>query len=58
MLQNMRHTSTVWRIGLETDGKYIIVVISGDMKILRASIFMFQIKGCKLKFRNMFFSLQ
>jgi len=58
MLQYVRNTSVIGRVGLEPDGEDVVLVVSCDMEMLRASLIMLEQQRCKLQFRNMLGALQ
>lgn len=38
MFQDVWNASSIGRVGLETDAEYIVIIISGYMKIVGASL--------------------
>ena len=44
MLEYVRHASGVWWVCLECDAKYIVLVFPRYMKIVRASLVMFEME--------------
>lgn len=40
MLQNVGHACIIWRIGLEADGKDIILVVSMDVEVFGPGLVM------------------
>ena len=51
MLQDMGHPGVVWRIGLEPNREYIVLVISRNVHILGTSLIMLQMQRCQLELR-------
>lgn len=58
MLQNVRNTSIIGWISLESDGEDIVLVVSCDMEMLCASLVMLEKQSCKLQLRNMLGAFQ
>lgn len=48
VLEYVRNTSVIWWVSLEADGEDIVLVVSGDVQILRSSLLMLELEGCKL----------
>lgn len=53
VLQYMGHTSAIRRIGFEPNGKDIVLVITGYMKVLCTGLFMVKVECCELQLRHM-----
>lgn len=53
MLQYMWHSSIIWRICLEADGKDIVAVVASNVEMLGASLVVLQVQCCQLQFRHM-----
>jgi hypothetical protein len=49
MLQDMRNTRVIGRVGLEPDGEDIVAVISGNVEMLRASLVVLQVQRSQLE---------
>lgn len=43
MLQDMGHTSIVWRVRLEANGEDIVAIIPRNMQIIRTSLIMLKV---------------
>jgi hypothetical protein len=49
MLQNVRHSSVVWGIGLEADGEDIVGVVACNVKILCAGLVVLEVQSSQLE---------
>lgn len=53
VLKDMRNTSGIRRIRLEADTEDIVLIISGDMKIVCIRFIVGQLHCCQVQLRNM-----
>lgn len=58
MLEYVGYTGIIRRVSLEADGKDIILVIPGDMKIFSSGFVVVEVKCRELEFRYMLCTLQ
>lgn len=58
MLQYVRYTSCIRRIGLEANGKDIVAVISGNVKVVGASLVVLELQSSELELGNVLGSSQ
>lgn len=58
VLQDMGHTSVIWRVCFKPDGEDIVLVIPSNMEILCSSPVMLQVKSCKLQLWHMLRTFQ
>ena len=49
MLENVRHSSGIRRVGLETDGEDIVGILTGNVQILGASLVMLKVQSRQLQ---------
>ena len=58
MLQNVWHAGIIWRVGFESNGEYIVRIVTGDVEIFGASLVVLELQCCELKLRDLLDSLQ
>ena len=52
MLQDVRNTRLVWRIGLESNREDVVPIIASKVKIFSTCSIMLKLESCKLQFWN------
>lgn len=58
MLQDVWHTSRIWRIGLEANGEDIVGVVAGDVQIIGAGLVVLQKQSRQLELGHLLDALQ
>jgi hypothetical protein len=53
MLEDMRHSRIVRRICLESDRENVVLVFSGNVQVVGASLVVLQVQSCQLEFGDM-----
>jgi hypothetical protein len=57
VLEDMGNTSVVIGVGLESDGKYIVGIVSGNVNVVGAGSVVLKLDSCKLKLGNLLCAL-
>ena len=58
MLKYMGDTCVIWGVSFEANREDIVLVVSGNVQILRSSFLMLESKSSELQFRDMLLALE